>query len=144
MCGAYRSLIARERGSHSHTLQIYYACPYAPARIHRLGIYIDSVVGVKRWLGPLRVDDPLPDRRGMMPHDTAAGDGGDDCPRTVGPVNAVLWPIDPPRALIPATLRKTSPTSGTALLPERRAGFSSCPHRVRRGSVLILRASAGV
>ena len=44
--------IVRERGSRSDTLKVYYGCPYAPARIHRLGIYIDSVVGVKRWLGP--------------------------------------------------------------------------------------------
>jgi hypothetical protein len=44
--------IVRERGSRSDTLEIYYACPYVPARIHRLGTYIDSVVAVKRWLGP--------------------------------------------------------------------------------------------
>ena len=44
--------IVRERGSQRDTLQVYYACPYVPARIHRLGIHIDSVVGVTRWLGP--------------------------------------------------------------------------------------------
>ena len=44
--------IVREQRSRRDTLQVYYACPYVPARIHRLGIYIDSVVGVNRWLGP--------------------------------------------------------------------------------------------
>lgn len=44
--------IVREWSSHSDTLMVYYACPYVPARIHQLGTYIDSVVGVERWLGP--------------------------------------------------------------------------------------------
>jgi hypothetical protein len=45
-------VVVRQWGSRRDTLYGYYGCPYVPARIHRLGIYIDSVVGVKRWLGP--------------------------------------------------------------------------------------------
>jgi uncharacterized protein DUF6438 len=46
-------VIVRERGSRLDTLYLYSGCPYGPARIDRLGTYIDSVVGVKRWLGPI-------------------------------------------------------------------------------------------
>jgi len=45
--------IVRERASRQDTLEVYYGCPYVPARIRRLGTYIDSVVGVERWLGPV-------------------------------------------------------------------------------------------
>lgn len=45
-------VIVREWDSRRDTLYADYGCPYVPARIHRLGTYIDSVVGVKRWLGP--------------------------------------------------------------------------------------------
>ena len=45
-------VIVRERGSVPDTLYGYYGCPYVPARITRLGMHIDSVVGVQRWLGP--------------------------------------------------------------------------------------------
>ncbi len=46
-------VIVRERGSRRDTLYSYGGCPYAPERIDRLGTYIDSVVGVKGWLGPI-------------------------------------------------------------------------------------------
>jgi hypothetical protein len=45
--------IVREQSSRADTLELYYGCPYGPARIHRLGTHIDSVVGVERWLGPI-------------------------------------------------------------------------------------------
>ena len=45
-------VIVREWDSRRDTLYADYGCPYVPARIHRLGTDIDSVVGVKRWLGP--------------------------------------------------------------------------------------------
>jgi hypothetical protein len=44
--------IVRERTSRSDTLKVYHGCLYVPPRIRQLGIHIDSVVGVKRWLGP--------------------------------------------------------------------------------------------
>ena len=44
--------IVRERRSRSDTLKVYHACPYIPRRIRQLGVHIDSVVGVQRWLGP--------------------------------------------------------------------------------------------
>ena len=44
--------IVRERTSRSDTLKVYDACPFIPRRIRRLGVHIDSVVGVQRWLGP--------------------------------------------------------------------------------------------
>ena len=43
--------IVRERGARRDTMELYYGCPLVPARIDRLGTYIDSVVGVDRWLG---------------------------------------------------------------------------------------------
>ena len=47
--------IVRERGPASDTLDVYHGCPFTPPRIRRLGAYIDSVVGVGRWLGPNRL-----------------------------------------------------------------------------------------
>ena len=44
--------IVRERTSRSDTLRVYHGCLYIPRRISQLGIHIDSVVGVQRWLGP--------------------------------------------------------------------------------------------
>ena len=44
--------IVRERTLRSDTLKVYDACLYVPRRIRNFGTDVDSVVGVKRWLGP--------------------------------------------------------------------------------------------
>ena len=44
--------IVRARGAQQDTLELYYGCPTQPERITRAADAIDSLVEVRKWLGP--------------------------------------------------------------------------------------------